>query len=108
MRFESFITLLKNSELIVGNSSSAIYEAPILGIPSINIGDRQHKRINLKSIKNVDIENFKIQTIDNFLQNYVSKKIKTFGKGDSDKKFIKILKTKSFGIYLHKSIFTME
>ena len=40
------------------------------------------KRINLKSIKNVDIENFKIQTIDNFLQILVSKKIKTFGKGD--------------------------
>ena len=50
----------------------------------------------------------KIQTIDNFLQNYVSKKIKNFGKGDSDKKFIKILKTKSFGKYLHKSIFMME
>jgi len=96
LRFESFITLLKNSDLIVGNSSSAIYEAPILGIPSINIGDRQHMRINLKSVKNIDIENFKIQTIDSFLQNYTAKKIKTFGKGDSDKKFIKILKTKNF------------
>ena len=96
LRFESFITLLKNSDFIIGNSSSAIYEAPILGIPSINIGDRQHMRINLKSIKNINIENFKVQTIDNFLQNYTTKKIKNFGKGDSDKKFIKILKTKKF------------
>ena len=96
LRFESFITLLKNSDLIVGNSSSAIYEAPILGIPSINIGDRQHMRMNLKSIKNVSIETFKVQTIDNFLRNYTPKKIKNFGKGDSDKKFINILKTKKF------------
>ena len=40
--------MAKNSNFIIGNSSSAIYEAPILDTPAINIGNRQYKRINSK------------------------------------------------------------
>ena len=96
LRFENFITLLKNSEFIFGNSSSAIYEAPILGIPSINIGDRQHKRLRLKSIKNLDIENLDLKTVEDFLTNYKPLKKNIFGKGNSDKKFLQIISGKSF------------
>ena len=44
MRFEYYLTLLKNSNFIIGNSSSGIMEAPIYGIPCINLGNRQNKR----------------------------------------------------------------
>ena len=50
-RFEYFLTLLKNSDLIVGNSSAALMEAPIYGIPAINIGNRQENRFFHVSIK---------------------------------------------------------
>ena len=96
IRFENFITLLKNSEFIFGNSSSAIYEAPILGIPSFNIGNRQHKRIKLKSIKNLNINNLNLKIIENFLKNYKPIKKYTFGKGNSDKKFLKIISSELF------------
>ena len=43
MRFEYFLSLLENAKFIIENSSSAIYEAPILSTPAINIGDRQNK-----------------------------------------------------------------
>ena len=66
LRFENFITLLKNSEFIIGNSSSAIYEAPILGTPSINIGNRQHKRASFRSIKNLKLKNLKVEIIESF------------------------------------------
>ena len=33
MRFEYFLTLLKNSSIIIGNSSSGVIEAPFMGIP---------------------------------------------------------------------------
>lgn len=39
-----FIMLLKRSAVIVGNSSSGIIEAPSLGTPAVNIGDRQEGR----------------------------------------------------------------
>lgn len=53
MRFESFLTLLKHSTAIVGNSSAGIREAPVYGVPTINIGTRQLNRFNHTSIHNV-------------------------------------------------------
>ena len=44
LRFEYFISLLKNAEFLIGNSSAGIHEAPYLGIPTINIGRRQENR----------------------------------------------------------------
>ena len=41
LRFESFLSLLKGANFIIGNSSSAIYEAPILGTAAFNIGNRR-------------------------------------------------------------------
>ena len=41
---------LRLAEAVVGNSSSGIAEAPAVGTPSINIGDRQHGRLRAPSI----------------------------------------------------------
>ena len=41
MRFEYYLSLLKNSNFIVGNSSSGIMEAPYYGVPTIDLGSRQ-------------------------------------------------------------------
>lgn len=58
IRFEYFIALLKGADFLMGNSSCGLKEAPHLGIPSINIGSRQNKRMgtNLKSVINVSAE----------------------------------------------------
>ena len=45
MRFESYLTLLKNAKVIVGNSSSGVREAPVLNTPCVNIGSRQAGRV---------------------------------------------------------------
>jgi GDP/UDP-N,N'-diacetylbacillosamine 2-epimerase (hydrolysing) len=39
-----FVSLLKESAVIVGNSSCAIVEAPLFGVPAVNIGSRQDGR----------------------------------------------------------------
>lgn len=41
---EEFLALLEGAAAIVGNSSSAIIEAPLLGIPAVNVGIRQEGR----------------------------------------------------------------
>ena len=63
-------------DLIIGNSSSGIIEAPSLGVPTVNIGNRQHGRIRSNSIIDCDynIKNIKI-SINKGLK--LSKKIKT-------------------------------
>ena len=49
---QRYLSLLKYSEFVLGNSSSGIIEAPCFGIPTINIGDRQKGRIQASSIIN--------------------------------------------------------
>lgn len=41
---DKFIKLLSDSACIIGNSSCGIIEAPYLGVPTINIGNRQKNR----------------------------------------------------------------
>ena len=96
LRFEYFLTLLKNSSLMIGNSSSGIMEAPYYGIPTINIGNRQKNRLNAESIKNIE---FKKKKIISFINRFYGKKFhrkKYFGSGNTDNKVIKVLKSKSF------------
>ncbi|MBW4716779.1 UDP-N-acetylglucosamine 2-epimerase [Saccharothrix obliqua] len=44
MRFEHFVTLMRNADVMVGNSSAGVREAPVLGTPSVNVGTRQRDR----------------------------------------------------------------
>ena len=93
MRFEHYLTLLKNSYFLIGNSSSGIIEAPFYGVPSINIGNRQNKRSTLKTIKNCDFFYKKICT---FIKYFSIKKIRyiknlNYGNGGSFRKFNNIL-----------------
>lgn len=60
MRFECYLSLLKNSEFIIGNSSSGIIEAPYFGVNTINIGSRQKNRSKLNSIINCNFDKIKI------------------------------------------------
>ncbi len=45
-----YLSALKYCEMVVGNSSSGLLEAPSFGIPTINIGDRQKGRIRADSV----------------------------------------------------------
>jgi UDP-hydrolysing UDP-N-acetyl-D-glucosamine 2-epimerase len=40
----AYLSLLRECDLIVGNSSSGIIEAPLLGTPTVNVGTRQDGR----------------------------------------------------------------
>lgn len=45
-----YLSSVKYASLVIGNSSSGIYEAPALGTPTINIGDRQKGRMMAESV----------------------------------------------------------
>lgn len=91
LRFEYFLQLLKNAEFIIGNSSSAFYEAIILKTPSINIGTRQTNRIKSKSILNINVNELSKNKINKFIKFYKPSSKLFYGDGSSSKKFIKIL-----------------
>jgi UDP-hydrolysing UDP-N-acetyl-D-glucosamine 2-epimerase len=45
-----FIWLLRNSLCLIGNSSAGIKECSFLGLPVVNIGKRQNKRLSAKNV----------------------------------------------------------
>jgi GDP/UDP-N,N'-diacetylbacillosamine 2-epimerase (hydrolysing) len=46
----NYLSLLKYSNLVIGNSSSGVIEAPSFRIPVINIGNRQQSRITARNV----------------------------------------------------------
>ena len=47
-----YLSAMKYCDVVIGNSSSGIIEAPILCKPTVNVGDRQKGRIQAESIVN--------------------------------------------------------
>jgi UDP-N-acetylglucosamine 2-epimerase (hydrolysing) len=50
MRFDYFVTLMRHANVVVGNSSAGVREAPVLGTPSVNVGTRQRNRATAASV----------------------------------------------------------
>ena len=66
-----YFSSLKFVDLVVGNSSSGIIEAPSFGIPTINLGDRQSGRLKSSSV--IDCK-FKKKEFEKKLEKALSKK----------------------------------
>lgn len=45
-----YLSALKHASFVLGNSSSGILEAPVFGVPTVNIGDRQKGRLKADSV----------------------------------------------------------
>ena len=96
LRFEHFLTLLKESHFIIGNSSAGIREAPYYGVPAINVGNRQSGRMKnnfTESIKHCD---FGKDSILSFIQEHTDSRVRYkpthhFGVGNSRKNFLEVL-----------------
>lgn len=86
MRFEHFLMLLKNAKVILGNSSAGIREAPVYGVPTINIGTRQLNRYEYESIINVGYNKSAILASLQNLPHSIKPSLH-FGRGESAKLF---------------------
>jgi len=92
MRFEYFLALLKHSQVLVGNSSSGVREAPVYGVPSINIGTRQLNRYRYPSILDVaEDESAILEALEN-LPRAVPPSFH-FGHGQSARQFVAALQS---------------
>lgn len=106
LRFEYFLTLLKNSQFIIGNSSAGIREAPYYGIPIINIGTRQQNRAVHADIINVDYSEVSILKALNSIDSHkIQKTNSDFGKGNSAQLFLESLKDSSIWDVNHQKQF---
>jgi len=91
MRFEYFLTLMKNAKLVLGNSSVGVREAPFYSVPSVNIGTRQHKRAFLDSVINCAPDKLDITEAISTALNMSPSKSNNFGDGKSAELFFEII-----------------
>ncbi len=104
IRFEYFLTLLKNAEFVIGNSSAGIREACVYGIPAVDIGTRQRGRYTLKEDGNIIHAEEDVEEIVNVfadIERY-RKKSSDFGDGESVKRFLEVLSSDIWNLPIQK------
>jgi UDP-N-acetylglucosamine 2-epimerase (hydrolysing) len=88
VRFEAFLVMLKHASFIAGNSSAGIREAPVYGVPTVNVGTRQNGRTNNANIIHTD---YKKESVLNGLHKATKTVIDSnhsFGAGNSAELFL--------------------
>jgi UDP-N-acetylglucosamine 2-epimerase (hydrolysing) len=94
LRFEYFLTLLKNANFIIGNSSAGVREMPFYGKQTINLGSRQNNRSSAESINNIEEKSYLIEAaIENCHKKFYSP-ISEYGSGNSSELLINILRAR--------------
>ncbi len=94
---EDFLSLIKHADLMIGNSSGGIREAPSFQLPVVNIGTRQNGRLRSENVIDVPHDVDKISNAikktlyDEKFKKIVSKVTNPYGDGHSAKRIVDIL-----------------
>jgi len=93
-----FINLMQKASFMIGNSSSGVIEAPLLGLPVINVGIRNTGREHGCNVLYIKPKKEKIKSAvnkvlnDKKFLNEVKKCKNPYGTGNTSEKIVKILK----------------
>tara|TARA_B100000073_G_scaffold344416_2_gene351205 strand:- start:385 stop:1524 length:1140 start_codon:yes stop_codon:yes gene_type:complete len=93
-----YLTLMRNSLLMIGNSSSGLLEAPTYNIPAVNIGRRQEGRVCGLNVIHTDFCEKKIKKAvekalsHEFKNMLIEDGFNPYGDGNSSENILKIVK----------------
>ncbi len=107
-----YLSALKYSKFVLGNSSSGLIEAPSFHIPTVNIGDRQRGRIQADSIINCrpkaeDIRKAMHLALDRQFQERCRHTVNPNGDGNTSEKIVAAVKSfcNKQGVDIKKSFY---
>jgi UDP-hydrolysing UDP-N-acetyl-D-glucosamine 2-epimerase len=108
-----YISALKSADLVVGNSSSGIVEAPSAGTVVINIGDRQRGRVRSNNIIDVSNTESEIRValekgLSVEVQNQAARVISPFGLPGASKKIFDVIANHDLDGILNKVFFDLN
>lgn len=91
-----YISFLKESEAIIGNSSSGIMEAPSCGLPCVNVGRRQLGRLQGSNVINCSYEQEDIniglqKALDRSFKESLRNCVNPYGDGKSSHRILDVL-----------------
>ncbi|MGV8982704.1 UDP-N-acetylglucosamine 2-epimerase [Clostridium sp.] len=92
-----YLSAVKYSSMVIGNSSSGLVEAPSLGVPTINIGDRQKGRLQADSVINCkptteEIDKAITLALTKESKDKAHNTINPYGDGNTSKKIVDVIK----------------
>ncbi len=100
-----YLSLMRYSEFVLGNSSSGIIEAPAFHIPTVNIGDRQKGRLQVESILNCQPdEKSIIEAIKLAMSDTAKKKCQNIGSPYGDGNTAKNIAEKIYKTFIDNKI----
>ena len=88
-----FLKLLDECDFLIGNSSVGIRECSYMGVPVINIGDRQRGRDRGSNVVDLSWEELDNVDLITLLNNKDISKDYLYGDGESSKKISKLIST---------------
>ncbi|MDA7812019.1 UDP-N-acetylglucosamine 2-epimerase [Gammaproteobacteria bacterium] len=86
-----FLKLLSISNFLIGNSSVGIRECSFMGVPVINLGDRQRGRDRGRNLIDIKWEDLQSINLISAIQEKNSQKDNLYGDGNSSKKISQII-----------------
>ena len=92
-----YLSAVKHSLMALGNSSSGILEAPVCGVPTVNIGERQKGRLRAGTVIDCRPERDDILAAMNEAERRARQGMKPdplFGDGTTSERILRILKEK--------------
>ena len=87
-----YLSAVKYASFVLGNSSSGIGEAPIIGTPTVNIGNRQRGRLMAESVINVPFDIDKILKAMEKAEKMECVPSNMYGEGNSSEMMVSIIK----------------
>ena len=93
-----YLSAVKHSSGVIGNSSSGIIEVPSLGVPTINVGSRQSGRLAASSVINCEPSKSAIvSAVSSAIgEGYKNATSNPYGQGNASRQIIDILKSVKF------------
>ena len=106
---QRYLSLMKLCDVVVGNSSSGVIEAPAQRVPTVNIGERQKGRLMADSILQSE-ENAEaiVSSIKNALNKDRSRITSIYGQGDTAQRVVEILEKTDLNKLLPKRFFDIS
>ncbi|SDR81580.1 UDP-N-acetylglucosamine 2-epimerase [Bradyrhizobium canariense] len=87
-----YISLMNQVDVVIGNSSSGVLEAPSLNVPTVDIGDRQKGREHASSVFNTTPErNAIVAAISKALIHGRQPTVSPYGDGESSQRFADVI-----------------
>ncbi|WP_340300676.1 UDP-N-acetylglucosamine 2-epimerase [Roseobacter sp. HKCCD5988] len=107
-----YLNLMAISDSVIGNSSSGLLEAPFLGVPSVNIGDRQRGRLTGPAVVNCsntteDIHAAIEKARSGELRAIAARRETPYGKPGASNKIVEILRTMNLSGILFKRFYKL-